>query len=96
MGRWEGKDGIKTCHGQERSTCCSQAELQEAAEWEDVGAQRWAASLPVQVRGGPCVHVHDDGYRNKSISYMPGKELLLGQSPQHTHTPRAKAFMNDY
>lgn len=46
MGRREGEDGIKTCRRQEKSTHCPQAELGEVAEWEDVGAQKSAASLP--------------------------------------------------
>jgi hypothetical protein len=58
VGRREGEDSIKTCRGQERSTCYPQAELGEAAEWKDVGAQRLAASLPSAGQGEAHVSMY--------------------------------------
>lgn len=58
MGRREGEGSITTCLGQETRTRGPQAELGEAAEWEDGGAQRSAASLPSAGQGEAHVSMY--------------------------------------
>lgn len=82
MGRREGENGSKTCHRQERSTCCPQADLGEEAEWEDAGTQRSVASQPSAGQGETHMFMYRMvGIKTKAYPTKPGKEQLLGQSP---------------
>lgn len=94
MGRREGENGSKTCHRQERSTCCPQADLGEEAEWEDAGTQRSVASQTSAGQGETHMFMYRMvGIKTKAYPTSLEKSNSWARAPPQT--TRSKAFIND-